>query len=150
MVFKVDLEYLNQFAAAFWNFVNGYRVFAFSGPMGAGKTTIIEALCRAKGVTETMSSPTFSIINQYNFTAAGTEHNIYHIDLYRLKDEAEVIQAGVEDCLYSDAVCFVEWPQIAPNLFDAATTVQVTVNLVGEAERMVKIALPSGSVEEQS
>jgi tRNA threonylcarbamoyladenosine biosynthesis protein TsaE len=86
--------------------------------MGAGKTTLIEAICAAKGVREHTSSPTFSIINQYGYTEDGEEKLIYHIDLYRLKDEEEIIQAGVEDCVYSGSLCMIEWPQKAPDLFD--------------------------------
>ncbi|MEJ7588266.1 MAG: tRNA (adenosine(37)-N6)-threonylcarbamoyltransferase complex ATPase subunit type 1 TsaE [Ferruginibacter sp.] len=91
-----------------------YKVFAFHGEMGAGKTTFIHALCEDMGVKGNVSSPTFSIINQYT---TGTGGIIYHIDLYRLKDEAEAISAGVEDCLYSGNTCLVEWPDRAPGVF---------------------------------
>ncbi len=101
------------------------RVFAFSGQMGAGKTTFIQTVCKLLCVQDTMSSPTFSLINQY--TAAG-DKPVYHIDLYRLKDEEEALQAGVEDCLFSGAYCFVEWPERATGLFpDDAVQVLLTV-----------------------
>ena len=94
------------------------KCFAFHGEMGAGKTTLISAICKELGVTKSLSSPTFSIINEYLTTSGET---IYHIDLYRLKDEKEAIAAGVEDCIYSDNYCFVEWPERADNLFPEET-----------------------------
>lgn len=109
-----SLEQLDQAAAQFLQQTQGNKVFAFHGEMGAGKTTFITAVCRQLGVTQAMSSPTFSIINLYETPANG---RIYHIDLYRIKDEEEALQAGVEDCLFSGHYCFVEWPQKAPGLF---------------------------------
>jgi tRNA threonylcarbamoyladenosine biosynthesis protein TsaE len=94
------------------------KVFAFHGEMGAGKTTFIHALCEGMGVNGNISSPTFSIINEYT-TANGKI--IYHMDLYRLKDKNEAINAGVEDCLYSGNICLVEWPDKAPGIFPPDT-----------------------------
>ena len=84
--------------------------------MGAGKTTFIHALCDLKGVKDTVGSPTFSIINEYNYSEGGKEKKIFHIDLYRLRDEEEASRAGVEDCLYSGHTCLLEWPEKAPAL----------------------------------
>lgn len=92
----------------------GHKVFAIHGEMGAGKTTFIHALCEAMGVHDNISSPTFSIINQYK-TIEG--EIIYHMDLYRLKDEEEAISSGVEDCLFSGNTCLVEWPEKALGIF---------------------------------
>ena len=149
MLFPVSKHNLDVFAGQFWDYVKDGKVFAFHGPMGAGKTTIIEALCRFKGVEDVMGSPTFSIINEYGYRHNNREEIIYHIDLYRLKDEQEIIQAGVEDCIYSNQICFVEWPEKAPHLFDE-NTIAVQIETVNETERVVKIALPSHSMEEQS
>ncbi|MGZ3837723.1 MAG: tRNA (adenosine(37)-N6)-threonylcarbamoyltransferase complex ATPase subunit type 1 TsaE [Flavisolibacter sp.] len=149
MNFRIAIQNLPDFAATFWEQVGEARVFAFHGQMGAGKTTVIEALCREKGVKDTMGSPTFSIINEYAYPGASEEKIIYHIDLYRLRDEQEMIQAGVEDCIYSQQICFVEWPEKAADLFDA-NTVHVTIEPLNETERMVKISLPSPSMKEQS
>ncbi|HEU0109245.1 MAG TPA: tRNA (adenosine(37)-N6)-threonylcarbamoyltransferase complex ATPase subunit type 1 TsaE [Flavisolibacter sp.] len=142
MKFHVTKDGLDVFATSFWKYVKDAKVFAFHGAMGAGKTTIIESLCKAKGVKDVMGSPTFSIINEYSYDENGVENIIYHIDLYRLKDEQEIIQAGVEDCIYSGAVCFVEWPEKAPFLFDDKT-VQVYLEAINEEEREVKIDMPS-------
>ena len=97
------------------------KVIAFHGSLGAGKTTLIHAICEIKKVKDVVSSPTFSIINEYQFTENGRQQLIYHIDLYRLKDEQEAARAGVEDCLYSDHYCFIEWPDKATGLLPADT-----------------------------
>jgi len=133
MELKVTLDHLDEFAAQFWQAANGAKVFAFHGQMGAGKTTLISYLCHYKGTQDVTGSPTFSIINEYKLDEG---QKIYHIDLYRLKDEEEVIQAGVEDCVYSGAVCMIEWPEKAPHLFDEET-VHVFIEAVSEKERRV-------------
>lgn len=113
MKFNYKLDGIDEAAARFWQVIGDNKVVAFHGNMGAGKTTFIHALCEIKGVKDVVGSPTFSIINEYYFPNG----KIFHIDLYRLKDEEEAIRAGVEDCLYSDHTCFVEWPEKAPGLF---------------------------------
>lgn len=142
MVFTVSVENLPAFAQDFWKAAGECRVFLFEGEMGAGKTTMIEALCAAKGVKDRMGSPTFSIINEYRYSEGGEEKPVYHIDLYRLKDEAEIVAAGVEDCVYSGALCFVEWPQKAPRLFDESAA-NVAIEVCGPTERRVKLERPS-------
>lgn len=145
----LSLDDLAQFATHFWQRVGSTTVFLFYGEMGAGKTTVIEALCAAKGVKERMGSPTFSIINQYGYEEAGRERLIYHIDLYRLKDEAEIIQAGVEDAVYSGDICFVEWPQKAPDLFDE-NAAKVFIEPMDENTRRINVVLPQSGEAEQS
>jgi tRNA threonylcarbamoyladenosine biosynthesis protein TsaE len=113
------------------------NVFAFHGEMGAGKTTFIHALCEAMRVRETISSPTFSIINQYSTTEGKT---IYHMDLYRLKNETEAVNAGVEDCLYSGNTCLVEWPEKAPGIFPDDTT-HITITMIDTNTRKLSINL---------
>jgi tRNA threonylcarbamoyladenosine biosynthesis protein TsaE len=141
MQFYVSLNQLNVFAEQFWNYVKDAKVFAFHGEMGAGKTTMISTLCHRKGIKDVAGSPTFSIINEYAFDKNGQSKKIFHIDLYRLKDEEEVVQAGVEDCVYSGAICMVEWPEKAPGLFDEET-VHVFIEAVSETERKVEVKLP--------
>lgn len=127
-------EELPAIAAGFRQQYGGSRVFAFHGAMGAGKTTFIHSFCEALKVKGTVSSPTFSIINEYGY-AGGT---VYHIDLYRLKDEEEALRAGVEDCLYSGAVCLVEWPDRAAGIFPA-DTVHVYLEAVAEQTRRMRV-----------
>ena len=117
MDFTYQLDKIKDAAVWFWETTQDKKVIAFHGDMGAGKTTFIHALCEVKGVKDVVGSPTFSIINEYYFS----EGMIYHIDLYRLKDEQEAIRTGIEDCIYSDHTCFVEWPEKAPGIFPADT-----------------------------
>ena len=119
MKLSFTLENIGEAATRFWEITKGKNTFAFHGAMGSGKTTFIHALCEVKKVTSHVGSPTFSIINEYVYEGG----KIFHIDLYRLKDENEAIRAGVEDCLYSGAICLVEWADKAPGLFpeDAVT-----------------------------
>lgn len=133
-----SLKDIAENATRFWKLTGGARVFAFHGEMGAGKTTFIHALCDAKGVRDVVGSPTFSIINEYQFEN-GQPGRICHIDLYRLKDEDEAIQAGVEDCLYSDATCFVEWPDRAPGIFPE-DTVHLYIETLDSTRRRIRIS----------
>jgi tRNA threonylcarbamoyladenosine biosynthesis protein TsaE len=142
MELHVSIGDLVSFARQFWEYVADAKVFAFHGPMGAGKTTLIGAVCQYKGTKDITASPTFSIINEYYFTDQGQREKIYHIDLYRLRDEAEVVQAGVEDCIYSGSLCFVEWPEKAPGLFDAHA-VHVHIEILSDSERKLRISRPS-------
>jgi tRNA threonylcarbamoyladenosine biosynthesis protein TsaE len=133
-----SLTSLPQTASAFWEMAGTSRVFAFHGEMGAGKTTFIHALCDAKGVKDPVGSPTFSIVNEYDYEDGNGSNKIFHIDLYRLKNEQEAIQAGVEDCLYSGHVCFVEWPGRAPGIFPPGT-VHVYIDTVDSTTRKLRI-----------
>jgi tRNA threonylcarbamoyladenosine biosynthesis protein TsaE len=117
MELRFQLQDIAHAAGVFWQAYPLQSVFAFHGDMGAGKTTFIHQLCVARGVTDTVGSPTFSIINEYRYPGG----RIFHIDLYRLKDEEEAIRAGVEDVLYSGDICLVEWPQRAPDIFPPDT-----------------------------
>ena len=144
MVFKVSTNSLVDFATNFWDLVKNAKLFAFHGEMGSGKTTLITVICKAKGVEELISSPTYSIINEYRFYENKTEKKIYHLDLYRLNSMEEIIQAGVEDCIYSGDICFVEWPEKAPGLLDEKT-VHVFIEILDDTTRLLKIELPAAS-----
>ena len=115
----------------------GYKVFALHGEMGAGKTTFIHALCEAMGVKDPVTSPTFSIINQYN---TGVGEAVYHMDLYRIKDENEAVNAGIEDCLFSGNTCLVEWPEKAPGIFPPGT-LHMAISSVDTNTRKLQINL---------
>ena len=129
---------LDQTAVALWKIVEKANVIALHGQMGAGKTTLIHALCHAKEVKDAVGSPTFSIVNEYVFTENNVERKIYHIDLYRLRDEKEAIDAGIEDCLYSDHICLVEWPEKIPSLLPAETA-HVFIELIDTNTRSLRI-----------
>jgi tRNA threonylcarbamoyladenosine biosynthesis protein TsaE len=101
----------------FWQYAHQYRVLAFSGEMGAGKTTFISALCRHLGVQDAVTSPTFALINEYHFDANGKDQLIFHMDWYRIKSTEEAINAGMEDCILNEeAYLFIEWPEKAKEL----------------------------------
>ncbi len=137
MEVNFTLEQIQETAKRLLAESKSYNVFAFHGEMGAGKTTFIHAFCEVLDVTDVISSPTFSIINQYK-TKAG--HTIYHMDLYRIKDEAEAINAGVEDCLYSGDICLVEWPEKIPGIFPDET-LHITITSVNDNTRKLKYNL---------
>ena len=144
MIFSVSINGLNEFAVSFWQTAGNSKLFAFHGEMGAGKTTIITGLCKQKGVKDIISSPTFSIINEYRFIEEGEEKKIFHLDLYRLNSMEEIIQAGVEDAIYSGDICFIEWPEKAPE-FLAENTIHVFIDMIDGTHRSVKIDLPPAS-----
>ena len=125
MEFCFHLQEIEKAARDFWREFPTERVFAFHGEMGAGKTTFIHALCSGKKVRDTVGSPTFSIINEYEYPGG----KIFHIDLYRLKDEEEALRAGVEDVLYSGELCLVEWPDRAPGIFPPGT-IQLQIRVI--------------------
>src|SRR5664279_1302647 len=136
MEWTYSLPKIDEMARVFWRTLPDNKIYAFHGNMGLGKTSFIRALCTVKKVKETVSSPTFSIINEYSYP----EGRLYHIDLYRLKDEQEAFRAGVEDCLYSGAVCLVEWPDRAPGIFPEET---LAIFLEMQDEKTRKIRVPS-------
>src|SRR5690606_32906579 len=102
--------------------------------MGAGKTTIIKALCEELGVKEHVTSPTFSIVNEYT----GNSGLIYHFDFYRLKNEQEAYDLGYEEYFYSGNYCFVEWPQKIESLLPQnAFSIYIDIN--ADQSRRVQI-----------
>jgi tRNA threonylcarbamoyladenosine biosynthesis protein TsaE len=128
-------EELPAVALSFWQYYREQHVFTLEGAMGAGKTTFVKALCAAKGVADATASPTFSIINQY--ITAG-QQSIYHLDLYRLRDEEEAIAAGVEDTIYQPgAICFIEWPDIITALLPP-DTVRLQLTVLPDQKRLLR------------
>ena len=138
MKIEFTLNDINKAAGKLLTILGDRKVIAFHGSMGAGKTTLIHAICDVKAVTDIVSSPTFSIINEYQFTENGKTQKIYHIDLYRLKDEQEAARAGVEDCLYNDHLCFIEWPDKAPGLLPQ-DTLHVSIEAINSDTRHLTI-----------
>ena len=107
------------------------RIFAFIAQMGVGKTTFIKAICEELGVTDTISSPTFSIVNEY---LSNKGIKIYHFDFYRIKSSEEVYDMGYEDYFYSNAYCFIEWSEKITNLLPEGF---VSVEMIKEEEKRI-------------
>lgn len=131
MILTFTKENILQAAADLWQANSTAKIWAFHAEMGGGKTTFIHALCEAIAVQDVVSSPTFAIINEYKSGIAGT---VYHMDWYRLKNEEEAIQAGIEDCIISGNLCLVEWPEKAPGLLPD-DTLHIHLQLVDENTR---------------
>ncbi|MCL6523276.1 MAG: tRNA (adenosine(37)-N6)-threonylcarbamoyltransferase complex ATPase subunit type 1 TsaE [Thermoflavifilum sp.] len=143
--FVYDLAEIDRAARFCWNQLQQAHVMAFYGEMGAGKTTLIQAMCSQKRVQEVVSSPTFSLINEYSYiNDQGQRQLIYHIDLYRLKTIDEAIQAGVEDCLYRPGICLIEWPALIQLLLPH-DTVHLYMYMLDSQKRMLK-AMPTHEV----
>lgn len=114
----------------------GKRIFAFHGEMGAGKTTLIKAICAELGVADAVSSPTFSIVNEYH---TADSKRLFHFDFYRIKTETEAYDMGYEEYFYSGAYCFVEWPEMIPSLLPE-NTVHITITKQGE-QRLLAVEI---------
>ena len=118
---------LAEAARLFAENIGSRRIFAFYGSMGAGKTTFIRALCEHLGVSETVNSPTFSIVNEY-FSHV-LEASIFHFDFYRIRRLEEVYDMGYEDYFYSGNLCLIEWPELIEELLpEDAVRVKIIVD----------------------
>ena len=133
----IRIESLEKIQEAAKNFVANMgdnTVFAFYGKMGAGKTTFVKAICEELGVEDTITSPTFAIVNEYRSDLAG--ELIYHFDFYRIKKLDEVYDMGYEDYFYSGAICFIEWPELIEELLPG-NNVKVSIEELESGEREV-------------
>ena len=104
-------------------------VITLTGDLGAGKTTLVQAFCKVLGVEEAVSSPSFSLVNEYRYLdAEGVARPVYHIDLYRLNDLEEALDIGLPEYIDSGEWCFIEWPEIAESLLpEDAMALQLTL-----------------------
>jgi tRNA threonylcarbamoyladenosine biosynthesis protein TsaE len=140
MTITTHKDALDVAARTLLDALGGPRVVAFYGGMGAGKTTLIAAICAALGVEDATSSPTFSLINWYSYPLAGGGHGmVCHADLYRLKQEAEVYDIGLEEVLdRSDTYVLIEWPQMAEYMLPP-DTVRLHIKWLDEDKREISI-----------
>jgi len=136
MKLKIEsLEKIHLAARQFADQIGEQTVFAFNGKMGAGKTTFIKAICEVMGVQETVNSPTFSIVNEYE---AADGRIIYHFDCYRISTIQEALDLGAEEYLYSGNLCFIEWSEnIAPLLPDNLVNVDIEEDEKGVRNVMI-------------
>lgn len=126
MQLKIEnLSNIKQIASHFLELTKGHTIFAFDGEMGAGKTTFINAILYQMGIEDQTSSPTFSIVNEYLSPKYGS---VFHFDFYRIENEMEALDIGIEDIIYGDDYCFMEWPSKIENLLPENTvTVKISV-----------------------
>ena len=112
------------------------KIFAFYGSMGAGKTTIIKALCNNLGAIDIVSSPTFTLVNEYK-TSAG--ESLFHIAFYRIKKQEEVYDFGIEEYLTGDSYCFMEWPELIEEILPEET-VRVRISVDEQEQRILSLS----------
>ena len=131
-----SLKDLPKIASAILADLPGEKIFAFRGKMGAGKTTLIKAFCKKLNVREVVSSPTFSLVNEYTSEKFGP---VYHFDFYRIKKIEEVYDIGYEEYFYNDAFCFIEWPELILDLLPQRF-VQVDIEENENGDRVIQFA----------
>ena len=140
---QVSQHDLVEVAQLLLNHARHVHVWLFRGDMGSGKTTFIKVLASERGVTEAMSSPTFSIVNEYNGRG---QSRIFHFDFYRIKNEAEAYDIGTEDYFYSGNYCFIEWPDRIPSLIPAQR-IEVSITPETQTLRTIAISVHDGKEE---
>ena len=126
-----NIDSIREAAREFISQIGEHRVFAFYGKMGAGKTTLIKAICEELGVTDVITSPTFALVNEYtpNTLHLPPSTKVFHFDFYRIKRIEEVYDMGYEEYFYSGSLCFIEWPELIEDLLpDDAVPVTIQEN----------------------
>ena len=141
-MFSITVNNLNELTSAAKGLMENFpdeRVFAFYGKMGAGKTTFIKSICEFMGIKDPVTSPTFSIVNEYN-TSKGV---VYHFDFYRIRNQEEAFDIGFDEYLYSGNYCFIEWPEkidmLLPERF-----VNVKIEEVSSNVRSINVSVVDG------
>lgn len=135
---KIEIKNINEIANAAKQFVaqmGDNKVFAFYGGMGVGKTTFIKAVCEIMGVSETITSPTFAIVNEYQ---SGQSEPIYHFDFYRINKLEEAYDFGYEDYFYSGNICFIEWPELVEPILPI-DAVEVSITETDSGTRVIEV-----------
>ncbi|HEU5290113.1 MAG TPA: tRNA (adenosine(37)-N6)-threonylcarbamoyltransferase complex ATPase subunit type 1 TsaE [Cyclobacteriaceae bacterium] len=142
---KVKQAELERVGGELMQAAGNLSVFVFHGDMGSGKTTFVKAICKFLGVEETMSSPTFSIVNEYQTKGGDT---IFHFDFYRIKNEAEAYDIGVEEYFDSGHYCFVEWPEKIPTLLPTRYA-EVFMKIDDNAHRTIAFSIHDGEKKDR-
>ena len=138
MEFVFKLDEIDTVAKKFFSYSLGYKIFTFTGDLGAGKTTFIDAVCKEIGVAEAITSPTYSLIHEYE-----TKFNqiVYHMDFYRLTSLEEARDAGVEECIFSGEFCMIEWPSRIANILPDEI-IKSEIFILNENQRKLIVELP--------
>jgi tRNA threonylcarbamoyladenosine biosynthesis protein TsaE len=131
-----DKRHLHAAAKDLLKHSENKKIFAFYGSMGAGKTTIIKAVCESLGAVDIISSPTFTLVNEYK-TSDG--ESLFHIDFYRIKKQEEVYDFGIEEYLTGDSYCFMEWPELIEDILPPET-IRVRITVDEHEQRMLSVS----------
>ena len=137
---EVEVEALGEVAKALLGEARNCPVWLFYGEMGSGKTTLIKSICAELGVVDSMSSPTFSIINEYRTV---DDSVVYHFDFYRIKNEAEAYDIGSEEYFYSGNLCLIEWPDRIPSLIPPEHA-EVSIFVENQNQRTIALSVHDG------
>ncbi len=127
-------EGLSELATSVLEHAAGAKKMAFYGEIGAGKTSLIKALCGQLGVEDAVTSPTFSLVNEYLIAASGCL--VRHIDLYRLRNFQEALEIGIEDFLDDEHYCFIEWPGLI-EAYLAPETIKINIEIINKNSRKI-------------
>lgn len=128
-----DKRHIRDAARHFIREAGNVRHIAFYGPMGSGKTTIIRAICSELGVTDTVTSPTFTLVNEYKRPDAPP---VFHFDFYRIKTVSEVLDFGIEEYFDSDSMCFMEWPELIEPLLPP-DVLRIYITVLNDGSRVI-------------
>ena len=131
-----DKRHLSAAAKQLLRYSGDKKIFAFYGSMGAGKTTIIKAICENLGAVDIVSSPTFTLVNEYR---TSTGETLFHIDFYRIKKQEEVYDFGIEEYLTGESYCFMEWPELIEELLPPETLI-IRISVDNNEQRILSLS----------
>ena len=131
-----DKRHLHSAAKELINHTLGNKILAFYGAMGSGKTTIIKAICEILGATDIVTSPTFTLVNEYK---TSTGKSLFHFDFYRIKKTEEVFDFGIEEYFSSDSYCFMEWPELVEEILPSGT-VRIHIEVTDDEQRILYLS----------
>ena len=131
-----DKRHLHSAARELINHTGDNKILAFYGAMGSGKTTIIKVICEILGATDIVTSPTFTLVNEYK---TSTGESLFHFDFYRIKKTEEVFDFGIEEYFASDSYCFMEWPELVEDILPPGT-VRIKIEVTDDEQRILHLS----------
>jgi tRNA threonylcarbamoyladenosine biosynthesis protein TsaE len=138
-ILVTDLLKITLAAEEILHYAADRKVFTLTGDLGAGKTTLTQAVCKALGVRENVTSPTFSLVNEYSYLDKNGQEQLFrHLDLYRLKSLDEALDIGIEDYLEDGHYCFIEWPEIIEPILPN-DVVKINITILNDSSRKILI-----------
>ena len=134
--FSYALAEIDQAAAWLIHEAGESKIWLLIGDMGAGKTTLVKAICAQLSVTGDLSSPTYSLANEYETTSG---EKIFHLDLYRLRSTGEALDMGIEDYFWGGRLCLIEWPQLIMPLLREGEFITIHIHTISPVQRKITI-----------